>query len=133
MTIEIERPKYDDIQDDSCPAHEALTRCRCVIATSGGAGGKMEAAIPTADGQLCYGVTKQDADADATVELAVKGIVELEAASAITAGARVVNETGTGKIKTASGAVYYCGIARESAVEAGHLISVLWMPGYMPS
>lgn len=133
MTIEVERTKYDDIQDDSCPAHEDLTKNRCVIATSGGSGGSMEAAIPTGDGQLCYGATKQDADEGDPVELAVKGIVELEAASAITEGAKVMCESGTGKIKTASGAVYYVGIAREAAGEAGHLISVLWMPGYMPS
>lgn len=131
MAIKVERTKKEFLLDDSCPAHEDLTAgIFCCVRLTGGATGSAQAAYPTGQGAIMYGVLQNAPDTGETAEIAVEGITEIRIDSAISAGDEVTVAGTNGRIMTAASGDFVLGFAREAGVDAGQCISVTLVQGY---
>ena len=132
MAIQVERTKKEFILDDSELAAVNLSALKfCFVDLTGGATGGATVTTPTGQGAKVYGVLQNAPDAPGEIcQIAVMGITEAIAASAITAGEEVTVNGATGTIETAASGDYVCGRAREAATQAGHCISIFLTNGY---
>jgi hypothetical protein len=100
----------------SLPAGAAVERCRFVSVNANSAG------IPATAATQVIGVSMNKVDADQVLEIA-DGIVVVEAAGAVTAGAAVYSAA-DGRATTTEGTGNVAGIALTGASAAGELITV---------
>jgi hypothetical protein len=131
MAIVEDLTKGMKIQSDSYEANEDLSSSQwCVVAPVAGATGKMKVGLPSGQGVLFVGVLQNDPESGEQANVRQLGTTKVKANAAFNSGIELAISGTDGKVAAAASGDYVCGISREAAKGANHLISMYMTQPY---
>ena len=127
MSIKVERTKINAQVDDIATASEDLSSSHLCMVVLGGAAANSSATVglPGGQGVRVDAVLLNAPESGEEAQLGLTGIREVRAAEAFNAGVELTVLDTTGRVEAAASGDFVCGIAREAAGEADHIISMI--------